>query len=368
MKKENPYLISNIDSLKKYLNEYDSKSNYSCSIFPIDNTHNLIFPKGTFSYIGARTGRGKTTALVSIAMDAIKDGKKVIFVTTEETPNQILIRMILNSLFNGGYNFDNDMDFSKTQKWKNMLLQKKNNSREEVRQILKGENVNLEFIDEEISKIYKTNAFKSQEKIENLLKNNILSIYDGLLSPKFEFMLDTIKDCEEGSVVLFDYIQHLRTPAGYENNSRQIQIQEASHRISDLMANKNLIGISGAQFGRSDEDKKTNLPDTLAEGLFRESGDIEQDAHNAIGIGRHQFANNEKNRFYSVIKARESDINGSRYKLLDAFSYSHTEAIRGEFGLIDFNFQKSRKEKKESKIYVTDTDSENPLVSIHQKK
>lgn len=61
---ENSYIISNIQEFDEFVKNKNEKSDYKCRIFSIDEKNPVIFPKGTISYIGARTGRGKTTALI----------------------------------------------------------------------------------------------------------------------------------------------------------------------------------------------------------------------------------------------------------------------------------------------------------------
>ena len=72
---------------------FDDSQDFRCNIFE------RRFPIGTISYIGARPGRGKTTVLVNIALDALNQGKPVIFVTAEETTKQILTRFILSEAY-----------------------------------------------------------------------------------------------------------------------------------------------------------------------------------------------------------------------------------------------------------------------------
>lgn len=329
-----------IRDLKKFDEELKNQTNdfdYKCNIFPTDDENETVFPRGTISYIGARTGRGKTTALVSVSMDAIRNGKKVFFVTSEEKVNQIIFRMIMNELF-----FESDFDF------RTFLLKIGSNSRNFVKEVLINQKLLKNQLKEK-SELFTQKVLEAKVKINDFLISKKLAIFDGLKAKTFSDTLEAISENEEGSIILIDYIQHLRTPFGFNNASRQIQLQEISHELSDICANKNLICIAGAQFGRTDEDKKTNLPDILAEGLFREAGDIEQDAHIAIGIGRHQLNSKEKSRFYNILKSREGNTNGKRIELLDAFSYSYTEAIKTEDGKIkEFGTKKNKTKNQET--------------------
>jgi hypothetical protein len=53
---------------------------------------------------------------------------------------------------------------------------------------------------------------------------------------------------------------------------------------------------------------------------FREAGDIEQDAHNAIGIG---WKTDKQGRFYEVLKTREDKKQGTLFDLDFAGEYSY---------------------------------------------
>ncbi|MDR2923403.1 MAG: hypothetical protein LBU85_08700, partial [Treponema sp.] len=61
----------------------------------------IYFPNGTLNYVGARTGRGKTTAMVNIGIDALfllsenTQPRKVLFISLEETQLEIISRFVL---------------------------------------------------------------------------------------------------------------------------------------------------------------------------------------------------------------------------------------------------------------------------------
>ena len=69
-----------------------------------------------------------------------------------------------------------------------------------------------------------------------------------------------------------------------------------------------------AQFNREGATKgnESKHDDRFSDASFRESGDLEQDAHNAIGLG---WTADTKGRFYEVLKARESSGTGDAYRL-----------------------------------------------------
>ena len=139
---------------------------------------------------------------------------------------------------------------------------------------------------------------------------------------------------ESGSVVLIDYIQHLKSPERLITQTRQIQVQEISHTLADIAGQCGLIMISGAQFTRPTADTKKDITqkkaDTFDESSFREAGDIEQDGHILIGIGKDPET---ESLYYSFMKDREATPdNGNLWKLEKELAYSYMRAELDEKG------------------------------------
>jgi len=95
-------------------------------------------------------------------------------------------------------------------------------------------------------------------------------------------------------------------------------IRDGSQALINAAMMAQCVVIAGAQLNRESQSGKAD--DTFTDADFRGCGDIEQDAHNAIGIGRDK----EKTRtYYGLIKARESEIS-DEYRAIDfkgAYSY-----------------------------------------------
>jgi hypothetical protein len=86
-----------------------------------------------------------------------------------------------------------------------------------------------------------------------------------------------------------------------------------------LALKRNVVIISGAQLGRQAKENKGNEA-TLED--FREGGDIEQDAHNALAI--ETITNddgNEEGRYIHVLKQREGGAAFKRSSLDCNFDY-----------------------------------------------
>ena len=91
-------ILSNTVKIKNYIRSYDPSKGYCCNVFATSNFDEgkLVFDRRTMNFIGARTSRGKTTAMISMAVDALLQGHKVLFSTFEETDVQIYTRIALN--------------------------------------------------------------------------------------------------------------------------------------------------------------------------------------------------------------------------------------------------------------------------------
>ncbi|MDR0977977.1 MAG: hypothetical protein LBL71_02950, partial [Endomicrobium sp.] len=108
----------------------------------------------------------------------------------------------------------------------------------------------------------------------------------------------------------------------YKRYQRKIKwIKRATGGCCDLLeaaVRTKAIIISAAQFVRS--GNKGTGRDNFSEESFRECGDIEQDAHNAIGIG---WKNDKEERFIEILKTREDRKQSKEYEIEFNGSYSY---------------------------------------------
>lgn len=290
---------------------FDDSKDYKSLIFE------RRFPTGTISYIGARPGRGKTTILVNIALDALNQGKPVIFVTAEETTKQILTRFILSKTASNKPG-DGRLGYESFKPRTALYNYIKDNAR------------NLPQMPVE-NKDFFGDAY---DTIGDYINKKMLTIFEAY-GATWDELTEFISDQEAGSVILIDYIQHLKTPELFATQTRQIQIQETSHQLADLAGLHGLILICGAQFNREAKGNGQGKPDLLKadsfdETSFREAGDIEQDGHILIGIGKDPKA---EVLFYSCMKDREaSPDNGKRWKLEKNLPYSFLQGEKDDQG------------------------------------
>jgi replicative DNA helicase len=150
----------------------------------------------------------------------------------------------------------------------------------------------------------------AMQKVEAALNEKRLYIYDGIGNTFEGITADIAAHAQEGDVVLLDYMQRTPPPQGHETQARQVQIQSASRELLNAAIESQCIIIAGAQIGRPKDEKKER---EASQDNFRESGDIEQDAHNAIVIEKEKDEEQKETgvRYIHVLKEREG---GKKYE------------------------------------------------------
>lgn len=298
---------------EKETKDYDPDKYFSPDLFG-----KLEFPDGTLSIIGARTSRGKTTALINLAAEAMGteeteetkgNKRKVLFITLEMSGRQLYNKLILQRVY-----AESDKDT------RDKILDKVEKPHKDLFKIVKSADAQLEGIDTEfIDRVKEAKKF-----IDKKVDTKEFQLFQAWqLSQKA--IINLILQQEKGTLVLIDYIQ--RMPLTEKaNKERYIQIKEISNALMKASVDSGLVTICGAQLNRmagKDEDKNDTFDDTS----FRESGDIEQDAHNAIGIGWTA----DKTRFYGILKTRESGETGQTFYLNFNGKYSYMKNKYGRY-------------------------------------
>jgi replicative DNA helicase len=269
------------------LKKYDPDNDFTASLFA-----GLRCPNGTISIIGARPGGGKTSAMINTARETLTNtNRAAFFVNLEMNSRQILTNLCLSIMY---------ADATPEQR---VELQKIEKTISEF---------NRSFKWKEGSKYPKNPIFaelqlKAMQKVEAALNEKRLFIYDGIGNKPEGITADIAAHAKEGDIVLLDYMQRTLPPSGQESQMRQVQVQLASRAFLNAAIESQCVIIAGAQFNRDGE--KDGKEATLAG--FRESGDIEQDAHNAIAIEKEK---DTETRYVHVIKEREG---GSRYERME---------------------------------------------------
>ncbi len=268
----------------------------------------LPFRSGTHSIIGARTGRGKTAALVSLANEARSLGKSVLLVTLEDTPIQLTERIILADYRSQFIAEERPFSFFSPHDWPSWTLGREGYPlpRNCLYEVVRDHNTTNEFAAELRA------AF---ERFQDASRSGTVRIVDARGFP-LDVILSTIKELR-ADVVLVDYIQRLPAPEKLVTQTRQVQVQQISLQLTALAAKLDSVFITAAQFNRINTRSsggKTHQYDIFTDESFREAGDLEQDAYNAIGVGWEENKRTTE-RYCRVLKAREASP-GDGYRKL----------------------------------------------------
>lgn len=289
-----------------YLDEclhYDPSKDFTPALFG-----GLAFPDGTTSYIGARTSRGKTTAMVNLARETLtgKQPRKTIFITLEMSGKQILNKLILSTAFSMGITADKENNPENRR-----ALMSMNASRDIYTVWKKGD---LPGSGSNIFRHYVIEAYRAVNKAQ---ADGAFTLFDGRGASEPEIINFIAAQGEKGAVILLDYIQKMPPKPNNESDSFR-RVQAISYDVVNTAAASNTVIIAGAQFNRL--GGTDGLGDQFDDQSFREAGDIEQDAHNAIGIG---WKTDKQGRFYEVLKTREDKKQGTLFELDFAGEYSY---------------------------------------------
>ncbi|MDR0390001.1 MAG: hypothetical protein LBH73_08015 [Spirochaetaceae bacterium] len=292
----------------------------------------LAFPDGTTSYIGARTSRGKTTVMVNLAREALDGNRKTIFITLEMSGKQIMNKLILSAAFAMGTAAD---DCNNRRSLMAM------NPNRDIYAVWKRKNN-----PEAGTEVFHGLVTATYEKIKNAQEEGRFILYDGRGASEEEIINYMTAQGEKGAVILLDYIQKMPSKAGTDTDSFR-RVQAISYDVVNTAAASNAVIIAGAQFNRT--GGTDGLGDMFDDQSFREAGDIEQDAHNAIGIG---WRPDKKDRFYEILKTREDNKQGEIY-LLD-FSDVYSFMAKGERSFRPENGKKKTSSGKWENSYVAE--------------
>lgn len=322
------------------ISDHDTTNDFQCGILPANSTMKALnFPKATLSIIAGRPSAGKTTALVSIAMYAMRQTKKsVLFVTSEETTNQLITRFIKNQFCDNCIQHGNG----------NLLSHDYGKSyiNDTFKDIINKDRKNPALF--ETSKdTFTAEVLQAAKDVETFINSGRLQLFDLDKTTSFEELKDRLQELERHTIVIIDYIQNLPyAPKATPNNDRLESLRQQIFAINATVKANELIGIAGAQFNR--EGASETNPESLELNKLGDSGEIERKAHIVIGLGRRINDDNKKTYFYRVMKDREGDIS-THFEIADNYAYSYLQAktINGE--LIPFKTSTTNGGKKGKK-------------------
>ncbi len=318
-----------IVEFEKYFKNYKPENGYRCSVFATSayDDGKLFFDRGRMNFVGARTSRGKTTAMVSMAVDALIQGLPVLFASFEEIDRQIITRIVLNIAWQsimhdfpeGEANARSRINFTSFSPGK--LFQSLVRCGKPEYNPFDHNNdghadEDMKILIDALRAAYVTTA--------HFMKQGQLMIYNGYLAD-LQTYLDALANIDRGTVVFADYIQKIPTP-GIDISNRYAGIKRLLHDIDAVVKKNDIISINGAQFGRTDNKTNAKIKDSFTDESFQESSDIEQIGEIEIGIGRDPAKKEgEKARmFFSVLKNRNGENNPAlEFDLIDGRKFSY---------------------------------------------
>jgi hypothetical protein len=291
----------NYYTIKNFLNDIENNglSEVTAGDFKCKLMANITCPIGSMSAIGGRPGRGKTTALVNIARQAVDENRKVLFISLEMNKKQIFHKLVLSFMYNRN-------------KDSRQVLEELNDPQKQPL-----EEFYYKIKQRENSKYTYYNIF-----YEYLIKKSDLFNFYFARGNSFTTIVNIIKSQDAHTLILLDYIQ--RIPSINYRDDGYMRLKKILDGLISAVEYSKTVLICGAQLNRSGTKIDNNITrDYFDDGSFRESGDIEQDAHNAIGIG--YWCREENKRYIKILKEREDGNTDKEFKLKFEGKFSYME-------------------------------------------
>jgi hypothetical protein len=228
-----------IYTLADYMTEcltYDPMKDFRSVLFG-----GLAFPNGTTSYIGARTSRGKTTAMVNLAREAMHyTQRKVIFITLEMSRKQILNKLILSTAY-----FYATVSEPPEDPVNRRALLFMNPGRDIYQVWQRGPIV----ANKEESDIFRFHVNDAYERISSAQRDGFFTLYDGRGATEAEIISFIKAQGDADTLILLDYIQKMPPKGGADADSFR-RVQAISYDVVNAAAATNAVIIAGAQFNR----------------------------------------------------------------------------------------------------------------------
>jgi replicative DNA helicase len=289
------------------------------------------------SYIGGRAKAGKTTVLINLLREALFSNRRVLFIRLEMSHRQLLIKLILctafaatkdmtmRGLLRGRGRFERWERTGQTpQKDLYALLREKPLPGSEY----EGEKTFIDTVN------------RARDMVQKYFVEKMLLIYDGR-DAEFPEIINTIEAHGSGVLVLLDYIQRI-PPADESGRDDYTRVKKISDGVLNAAVKTNTIILSGAQFNRT--VARDGLGNEIIETTsFRESGDLEQDGFNLLGIAR--LAGKRK-RYIKMFAGREEMIEDDAYSLDYEGAYSYM-TVKEKIKAPEETKHYPRKKKKE---------------------
>lgn len=211
-------------------------------------------PVGALTVVGGRSGMGKSTFALDVAIKTAKEGKTVVYFALEMTSSQMIKKAIANVM-----------------------------------------SPNIPAIS-----LFKTNALSPDDWENVITAESILSEYDFWLQDKSTLTISQMRtDIQEvcirngkGKVdlVVVDYLQLIQSDRRYQSGNRVLEVDAILKDLRVLAKDYNCVVLGTAQINRGVEARADKRP-TMSD--FRESGGIENEASVMLGLYREEYYDKE---------------------------------------------------------------------------
>jgi len=324
---------------------YDTKNLYECHLFPFINAsgaHYPIFRPGTINYIAARPGCGKTTAIITMVIDALVKGRKVVIYTCDESTISLHTKIIIAAAYNTFKKIEQRnplpydkrkmaeiipalnglKDFSLTDIAAQINLAGEKRFRKDDGSLLQSTAP-----DSGIPAEYKTylrlqDTYRDFE--ESYLTNHQYTILNLPDIQEWDLFEDTLRGFDPGTLIFFDYIQAFDLVPEVVKNQEQLEKQKKLiASLQNLAKETKNIYICAAQLKRGEKETAITNIDSSD---FAETSKIEQTAELAIGIGKVKY-NGTEQTYYQIVKGRNTGTSETYWLKNDTYRYNTLEPM-----------------------------------------
>ena len=276
------------------------------------------FEKQNLAVIFARSGSGKTVALVCLAVEALLQKRRVIFLTLEETAKQIAVRLTLRRY--AGLALKDGLETLET------LDKEKRDPAKECYTMWQKAAAGKPLTEIELA------MMRARDWLAGKMQTGALRIGEHISTPQIEqYLRATAKD---GDLVLIDYLQ-IAKPQETERD-RFARVETVSHELTAIAKSQGVMMIVAAQANRDGAggyDSEGNRTESLNSENIRDSDALFQDAAAVIGIGaKYSNAERVQSRFFSIPKNRFQRPDTRYLKMHHALGFSYLKAMKDENG------------------------------------
>ena len=289
------------------------------------------FEKQNLAVIFARSGSGKTVALVCLAVEALLQRRRVIFLTLEETAKQIAVRLTLRRY--AGLALKGRLETLET------LDKEGRDPAKECYAMWQKAAEGKPLTEIELA------MKRARDWLADKMQTGALRIGEHITTPQIEqYLRATARD---GDLVLLDYLQIAKSQE--TERDRFAQVETVSHELTAIAKSQGVMMIVAAQANRNGAggyDSEGNRIESLNSENIRDSDALFQDAAAVIGVGA-KFNNDERiqARFFSIPKNRFQRPDTRYLEMNHALGFSYLAAMKDDNGeLVVLKRSKTKKD------------------------